>query len=198
MASDVRQSGPLAPSGSAGAKVRAAKGPVSPADDAPVAASLTMMLGGLLLAVIVVGAVSGLVAAKLSAGPRSAEAAADPPGQTDPNGVVDKYVYIELEPVVVNLDEHRLMRYVRASIVLELDATSPRQLRAVQDLIERRRLVLKNRLTLFLAGRTPDDVRGDKALRHLERQILDDFNQQLWPDKKGKIHDVMFKEFAVQ
>jgi len=68
----------------------------------------------------------------------------------------------------------------------------------VQDLIERRRLVLKNRMTLFLAGRTPDEVRGDKALRHLERQILDDFNQQLWPDKKGMIRDVMFKEFAVQ
>jgi len=195
-------SGPTATDRIGRKKILVAGNPSARVSDAP-AASQTMMLGGLLLAVIVVGAVSGLVAAKLSTGPQPAAAATDPAGQRDPHGQADpiggdKHVYIELEPVVVNLDEHRLMRYVRVSVVLELDATNPKQFRAAQDLIERRRLVLKNRLTLFLAGRTPDEVRGDKALRHLERQILDDFNQQLWPNTNGHIRDVMFKEFAVQ
>jgi flagellar basal body-associated protein FliL len=164
-----------------------------------------MMIGQLALAMAAVGLVGGLMAAQLAGSPRAAKAATNADHDHAKHGaandappVDDKYVYVELDPVIVNLDEHRMLRYVRASVIIELDATNKKQLKTTQDLIERRKLVLKNRLTLFLAGRTPDEVRGDKALRHLERQIRDDFNQELWPDKKGLIHDVLFKEFAVQ
>ena len=201
MASDEKSSGPAGKTGAA------AKGKASGQTESVARVPQAVMLGVLMLAVLVVGAVGGLVMAKFS-GPQTVSAATPPdtngesgkPGLPgEPRTVVDdKYAYIELEPVIVNLDEHRLMRYVRATVVLELDATNKRQLQQVQDLIERRRLVLKNRLTLFLAGKTPDEVRGDKALRHLERRILDDFNQELWPNKKGLIRDAMFKEFAVQ
>jgi len=201
MANDEKSSGPGGRSGPVG------KGGAAGQEQAA-RAPRTLMLVVSMLVVLVVGAAGGLVTAKFS-GPRTATAAtpdangesANPgrPGQGNAHTIPDdKYAYVELEPVIVNLDEYRLMRYARATVVLELDATNKRQLQNVTDLIERRRLVLKNRLTLFLAGRTPDEVRGDKALRHLERRILDDFNQELWPDKKGLIRDVMFKEFAVQ
>jgi len=204
MASDAKHSGePAARTG----KPPANAGKVSRANTV-VAPSRTMVLGGLVVATLVVGTVGGLMVAKWAGGPRPASAAT-PDGhasgpehalanQPPPSTIEDKYAYVELEPVIVNLDEHRLMRYVRAIVILELDATNKRQVQQTIELVERRKLVLRNRLTLFLAGRTPEEVRGDKALRHLERKILDDFNRELWPDQKGNIHDVMFKEFAVQ
>lgn len=174
--------------------------------------SKVMLLGVMSLVVAISGAGGGLLAAKLAAGPQQAAAAtpeAAPEAEgghgnahgattTSSSDEDDKYAYVELDPVIVNLDEHRLLRYVRASVMLELDATDKKQLKSVEELLERRKPLLKNRLTLFLAGRTPEEVRGDKALRHLERQIMEMFNEELWPEGKGQIHDVLFKEFAVQ
>ena len=207
MATDEKKSGGAA---SKAGKADKTGGGKSDADKAgAIVMSRAMMVGQLALAMAAVGLVGGLMAAQLAGSPRAAKAATDADAHAehghakhgaanDAPPVDDKFVYIELDPVIVNLDEHRMLRYVRASVIIELDATNKKQLKTTQDLIERRKLVLKNRLTLFLAGRTPDEVRGDKALRHLERQIRDDFNQELWPDKKGLIHDVLFKEFAVQ
>jgi len=178
--------------------------------------SKVMLLGIVSLAIVVGGAGGGLLAAKAAghAGPEKASAAtADSESTKDSSHAEhgggdktrersgpdeDKYIYVELEPVIVNLNEPRLLRYVRATVALEIESADKKQVKEVQDLLERRKLVLKNYLTHFLSDHTPDEVRGDKAMRHMERQILEDINAELWPNSKGMIHDVLFKEFAVQ
>ena len=54
------------------------------------------------------------------------------------------------------------------------------------------------------SGRTLDYIlrnlgtRGPASLNRMRREILDAFNQELWPDQKPKIRKVLFKEFAVK
>lgn len=103
--------------------------------------------------------------------------------------------YIDLDPIIVNLNEPRLARYVRAAITITLKKENEK---TAKKIIEANMPKLKNWLTLNLAGRTLEDVRGTKNLNALARDIQDAFNQQLWPDQPPRIEGILFKEFAVQ
>lgn len=109
-----------------------------------------------------------------------------------------QYEYYDFEPIVVNLDEPRLARYVRCSVTLALDNSNKKGAKAAVELLDERKPELKNWLTVFMAGCSLEDVRGAKNLNRLQREIQEAFNQQLWPDQKPMIHHILFKDFAVQ
>jgi len=58
--------------------------------------------------------------------------------------------------------------------------------------------LLTNWLTVYLASLSLEDIRGDANLKSIQSQILDAFNEKLFPDSKPKIKHILFKEFAVQ
>jgi len=119
--------------------------------------------------------------------PADAAAGAQPPA--------NDFIYYDFEPIVVNLDEPRLARYIRVTITL---AIRKENASAVVALLEKRKPELKNWLTVFFASCTLEEVRGAPNLNRLRREILDNFSQQLWPEQKPLINHVLFKEFAVQ
>ena len=53
-------------------------------------------------------------------------------------------------------------------------------------------------LTVYLASLHLEDIRGDNNLKRIQSQVMDAFNEKLFPDSKPKIKNVLFKEFAVQ
>ncbi|MCX5654054.1 MAG: flagellar basal body-associated FliL family protein [Planctomycetota bacterium] len=106
-----------------------------------------------------------------------------------------EFGYYEFEPIIVNLDEPRLARYVRVSITLVIKAENHG---AAKALLDRRKPELKNWLTTYFASCTLDGARGAASLNRLRREILDAINQQLWPNHKPFVEQVLFKEFAVQ
>jgi flagellar basal body-associated protein FliL len=58
--------------------------------------------------------------------------------------------------------------------------------------------LLKNLLTIYLASQTIEDMRGDRNLRRIQLEMLDNFNEKLFPGGAPQIKQVLFKEFAVQ
>ncbi len=104
--------------------------------------------------------------------------------------------YYELEPVVANLDVPGITRYVRATITLEISAEVDQQKGGV--FLEEKKPVLTSWLTIYLASLTLEDIRGDRNLRRIQSQILDAFNEKLFPDAKPQIKHILFKEFAIQ
>lgn len=104
--------------------------------------------------------------------------------------------YYDLEPVVANLNEPGITRYVRATLTLEISGEVDQKKGTA--LLEEKNPVLKNWLTLYLASLALEDIRGGKRLRRLQSQISDAFNEKLFPDAKPQIKRVLFKEFAVQ
>jgi len=141
--------------------------------------------------------------------PASAQAdpATTPPAPGDPAGTppapaagqapedLEKCVYKDLDAITANLDEPRLARYVHACITL---AIAEEEFAAAAPVIDAKMLVLRDWLTVYLASLTLDEVRGPASLNRMRREILDAFNQELWPDQKPKIRKVLFKEFAVK
>jgi len=104
--------------------------------------------------------------------------------------------YYELEPVVANLNVPGVTRYVRASLTLEINAEIDKE--KGTTFLEEKKPLLTNWLTIYLAGLTLEDIRGDRNLKRIQSQILDAFNERLFPDAKPQIRHILFKEFAIQ
>ncbi len=104
--------------------------------------------------------------------------------------------YYDFEPVVANLNEPGATRYIRVVLTLQISkALDPEKGTAF---IEEKIPILRNWLTIYLASQTIEDTRGNRNLMRIQSEILDAFNEKLFPDSKYQIKSVFFKDFAIQ
>lgn len=108
----------------------------------------------------------------------------------------DKIWYYDLEPVVANLNEPSVTRYVSATLTLQM--SSELEQKEGAELLDKNKPILINWLTVFLSGLRLEDIRGDKNLKSIQAKICEAFNDQLFPDSKPKIKQVLIKGFPVQ
>ena len=104
--------------------------------------------------------------------------------------------YYDMEPVLVNLNEPNVSRYVRITLTLEF-GNGMAEADGV-PFLDQRKPLLKNWLTLFMSNRTIEDIRGESHLRRVQTQITDMFNQGLFADQKPCLKRVLFKELSIQ
>ncbi len=104
--------------------------------------------------------------------------------------------YYDLEPVVANLNEPGVTRYVRVALTLEISNNLDQK--EGTSFLEQKNPRLKHLLTLYLANQTIENIRGERNLRRIQAEILDSFNQHLFPDSRPQLTRVLFKEFAIQ
>ncbi|MHC4195171.1 MAG: flagellar basal body-associated FliL family protein, partial [Planctomycetota bacterium] len=166
------------------------------------AAAKTGILTWAILAIIVVlCAGSGLLLGRLLAGSGSSEKTESSqentqtekiPADVSKTGSKSTWYY-DLEPVVANLDEPDVTRYIRVTITLEISPTME-QNEGIK-LLEEKKPILTNWLTIYLAGLSLEDARGNRNLKRIQSQILDVFNEKLFPDAKPQIKHILFKEF---
>ncbi len=155
--------------------------------------------------VVVVCAGVGLGLGRLFAGSDEAQTAelsqqdqsalkADAPDLT--GGDSQKTWYYDLEPVVANLNEPGATRYVRAALTLEISSEVDEK-KGI-DFIEEKKPLLTSWLTIYLAGLSIEDIRGDKGLNSIQSEVLDAFNERIFPGNRPQIKKILFKEFAIQ
>lgn len=153
------------------------------------------------VAIIALGG-SGFVLGRLFAGsPTHAESskqtkAAEKPKDDLTAKETQKTWYYQLDPVVANLDVPGATRYIRAVLILELDHTLD-QKKGVA-LFEEKKPLLINWLTIYLSSLTLEDVTGSGNLRRIQSQVLDAFNEELFPDSKPMVKKILLKEFPIQ
>lgn len=134
-----------------------------------------------------------------AAGPAAANAAQQEPNEQIDDSIPDDgktWFFTEMEPVVANLNDPGVMRYVRANLTFEILSTAPKK--ETIEIFKEKAPVLTNWLTIYLASLGLEDIRGDKNLKRIQAQILDAFNEEIFPSQKPKIKHVLFKEFAIQ
>jgi flagellar basal body-associated protein FliL len=106
------------------------------------------------------------------------------------------WYYDQFPPVVANLDEPSVTRYVRLTLIMEIDAQVDKKKGTA--FIGDKTHLLTNWLTIYLAGLSLEDIRGDRNLKRIQSEIVDAFNEKLFPDAKPQVKRVLFKEFAIQ
>ena len=158
--------------------------------------------------VVIVGAGTGFGLGRLlgaSGTTKTAQSAEDALNQhqdltanpSDQTGTESKGTWFyPLDPVVANLDSPGVTRYVRLTLTLEIDSQINQKKGAA--LIEDKKPLLTNWLTIYLAGLDLEEIRGDRNLKRVQSEILDAFNEKLFPDAKPQLKCVLFKEFAIQ
>ncbi|MEZ6068212.1 MAG: flagellar basal body-associated FliL family protein [Planctomycetaceae bacterium] len=84
--------------------------------------------------------------------------------------------FLAIDPIVANLDESRLSRYIRVSIVLSVeDGQKEPALTALTEINPK----IKDWVYGFLSGKTLDDVRGQDNQQKLRVEIQAGINSQL-------------------
>ena len=158
--------------------------------------------------VVIVGAGAGFGLGRLLGASGTTEAAQSTEGgqtkpedltadTTDSTGAKSQGTwYFDLEPVVANLDSPGVTRYVRLTLTLEID--SQISVKKGTAFIEEKKPILTNWLTIYLAGLSLEEIRGDRNLKRIQSDILDAFNENIFPDAEPQIKRVLFKEFAIQ
>lgn len=162
----------------------------------------------ILFVVVLICAGAGLSVGRLFAGSGTPEAAesdsgSDASAQIEDlkadNGSAEDYTkvwYYDLDPVVANLNEPTVTRYVRASLTLEMSADMDVKKGTV--FLDEKKPILINWLTVYLSSLGLEDIRGDNNLRSIQSHIRDSFNDKLFPDSQSQIKQVLIKEFPVQ
>jgi flagellar basal body-associated protein FliL len=159
-----------------------------------------------LFGVVLISAGMGLGLGRVFAGWLSSEPAADQQ-QTDQAVQSQQRVdvpadnsvgtwYYDLEPAVANLNEPGVTRYVRATLTLEFSNRFDQK--HGMTFLEQKKPYLKHLLTLYLANQTIQDLRGEKNLKRIQTEVLDSFNEHLFPDSRPQLIRILFKEFAIQ
>jgi len=104
--------------------------------------------------------------------------------------------FYDLEPVVANLNVPGVTRYVRAALTLEMSSEVDKEKGLV--FLEEKKPLLTSWLTVYLATLSLEDIRGGRNLKRIQSQILEAFNEELFPDSQPHIKHILFKEFAIQ
>lgn len=104
--------------------------------------------------------------------------------------------YYDLEPVIANLNEPSVTRYVSASLTFEMSSTLDKD--KGTEYLEEKKPIIINWMTIYLSGLGLDDIRGDKNLMSIKSHIRDSLNEILFPDSKPQINDVLIQKFPVQ
>ncbi len=104
--------------------------------------------------------------------------------------------YYELEPVIANLDEPGITRYLRVTITLELNSEMNQEKGTV--FFDEKTLIMRDWLTTYIAGLSLERIRGTRNLSRIKKEVRDHFNELLFPETKPFIHGIFLKEFAVQ
>lgn len=104
--------------------------------------------------------------------------------------------FYDIEPIVANLNEPGVTRYVRVALTLEVG--NGMATKEGTEFLDQKKPLLKHWLTLYLSNQTIEGVRGEKSLRQVQTQITDALNQGLFPNAKPRIVGVLFKELSIQ
>ena len=158
--------------------------------------------------VVMVSAGGGFGLGRMLAGPGEPS-----PNEADPNadkvsqaedlspdegssGDSEKVWYYDLDPVIANLNEPGVSRYVRASFTLEISAETDKK--KGTSFLDEKKPILTDMLFVYLSGLSLKDIQGDKNLKSVQSRIRELFNEKLFPDAKPQIKRVLIKEFPVQ
>lgn len=175
--------------------------PAIPGTNSLTAKMLPLLIVG---GIVVVFASAGFLVGRLFGTRGQAQTAAaaqptepeTPPAAPDPAAAKDEGWFYELEPVVVNLNEPGVTRYVRISLTLEVVSSWVQE--EAKLVLDQKKPLLKHWLTLYLSNQTIEDTRGKTNLVRMQSNISDIFNQGLFPNSQPRIMNILFKEFAIQ
>ena len=146
--------------------------------------------------IVVLFGVAGYFASSLNVPAQvgAEEAKPTPDPDKSPQGD-EEQTHFDLEPIVVNLNEPQVTRYLR---VIFSFAIASGDYTTAMITIEKKKHEMNNWLIVYLSDLSIEEVRGAKNINRVRREIQDSLNDRLWSGKRPLIVGVSLKEWIVQ
>jgi flagellar basal body-associated protein FliL len=106
-----------------------------------------------------------------------------------------KTAIVPFSDVVVNLSEEKMTRYLRLKIAVTVDADREKD---VTQELNQHKAAIKSKIISHVAGKTLKDVSGSVGVTRLQRELLEKFEDELYPDGNSPIRAVLFEEYVIQ
>jgi flagellar protein FliL len=106
-----------------------------------------------------------------------------------------KTVIVPFSDVVVNLVDPRMQRYLRVKIAVAADADAEEEVTA---LLAKQKAELKSKIISHIAGKDTKEVSGTVGVNRLQRELLERFEDVLYPDGHSQIRAILFEEYVIQ
>lgn len=117
-------------------------------------------------------------------------------GKEEGKGKADaKTAIVPFGELVVNLNEERHNRYLRLKLAVLVEADAEKD---VTERMTKQKAAVKSKLIGHLAGKTLKDVSGQVGVTRLQREVLDKFEDVLYPEGGGHLKAVLFEEYVIQ
>jgi flagellar basal body-associated protein FliL len=104
--------------------------------------------------------------------------------------------YYNLDPVVVNLNDPGVSRYIRAGLTLEISGVLNEK--DTRTFLDQKKPLMKHWLTLYLSNQRLEDTRGERNMVRMQTQISETLNNGLFPGEPPHITSILLQEFAIQ
>jgi len=147
----------------------------------------------LMLGAAISAAAGGYLAAR-SAGGLGQVTGGD--GASEKQGRFDSHEFVKFGTVVVNLAEGKLTRYLKVTVVLEVEKGNTDKVKSVME--GNTRAVFQHWLISYLSDLKLEDVKGAQALSRIRSRICKGFNKLLQKNHSATVENVLFREFSVQ
>jgi len=102
---------------------------------------------------------------------------------------------VEVGEVAVNLAEERMTRFLRVKVAVQCDEAAESK---VKEHAEKNKAALKSWMIGHLAGKSLKEVSGTVAIHRLQREMLERFDEMLFPNGESPLKAVLFEEYLVQ
>ncbi len=103
--------------------------------------------------------------------------------------------YFKFEPFTATLNTERRDRFLVCTLVLKL---RPGESKKATELLEKKKIELQSKISLYLNSQSLEDVTGKKNLNRMLREVQDMVNQHLWPTEKPMVIEVLMPNSAIQ
>lgn len=97
--------------------------------------------------------------------------------------------------VAVNLAEERMTRFLRVKVAIQCEESAESKLK---EHVEKNKAALKSWMISHLAGKSLKEVSGTVAIHRLQREMLERFEEILYPSGESPLRAVLFEEYLVQ
>ena len=160
----------------------------------------------LLAGVVLVGSVGGFALSQLIGGPAGAAEGEQKEVKRekhpldkviDSKSAAPTWLYtLPGEPIVANLDEPGVTRYVRVGIAFEMKGELSQE-KGSAYLVEKE-LKIRDQLNTYFANLSLEEVRGERNHNRIKMEVRDQLNKMLFPEDKPIINKILFTQIAIQ
>jgi flagellar FliL protein len=157
--------------------------------------ALPLLAAGAGAAVPLVVDVPAMMGMKKDEDPDAAANAAAKAKKKKQHAHAEHLASVAVGDVAVNLAEERMTRFLRVKIALQCEHSAEAKL---HELIEKNKAALKSWAIGHLAGKSLKEVSGTVAIHRLQREMLERFDEMLFPDGESPLKAVLFEEYLVQ